>query len=110
MAIAPPFPRVGAGFATTLLHGALISSTGGMRFNLVGLAPDDVDVATIGFPPRNAGRKVLVSISKTAIVLFLGSIDWRFRIWVTALPEKLPKFVTFFIGRELQIGLALFWR
>src|SRR5215467_6482109 len=102
MPIAPDFPRIGAGFAAALFYGALISTARRMRFNFVWLAPDDVDAAAIGLPAGNAGRKALVSVRKAAVVLFLGGVDWRFRIGVAALPEKLRELVAFLVGRELQ--------
>jgi hypothetical protein len=55
MAVAPKLPRIRLRGTAALPHRTVIGAAGGVRFDFVGRAPDDVDVAAIGFPAWNAG-------------------------------------------------------
>src|SRR5689334_21721280 len=107
MAIAPLFPRIGAGFATALLHRALISAARGMRLNLVWLAPDNVNAAAIGFPARDARRKVFVGIGQAAVVFLFGCIDRRLRVGIALVPKNLDELLALLVRGEFQECFAL---
>src|ERR1700757_3121425 len=67
IAITPGFERIRAGGATAFFLGTIVRAAGGMRFNLVGLTPDDVDTAAVRLPAGNAGCEVFIGVSDAAI-------------------------------------------
>ena len=75
VAIAPQLPSIGGGGTAALLRRAVVGAAGGMRLDLIRRAPDDIDVAPVGFPAGYAGGKVFVGVGEAAVVLFPDRVD-----------------------------------
>ena len=108
--IAPGFKRERGRRAPAFFHGSLVSSARGMGLNLVRLAEHDVNPSAIRLPSRNAGRKMLVRVSNTRVVIFLVFVLFGVGSGVAPLPEGLDKLVAFLIVAQLLERRPLFVR
>ena len=108
VAVSPEFPWISAGRAAALPHGAVISATSRMRFDFVRRSPKDIDVAAIGLPSGNAGRKTFIGIGDAPIVVFFEGIFSRIRIRIAELPEMFDELFAFLVGTKPEESRALF--
>lgn len=106
VAIAPLLPSVANGIPSTLLKGTLVSAASGMRVDLVGWTPDDIDAATVGFPARNAGSEVFVGVGQAAIVLFSEGVGGRFRVGIAVVPENFDELLALLVRGKFAKGAA----
>jgi hypothetical protein len=102
MTIAPQLPGIRSGGAAAFPGRAIVGAAGRMRLDLIRRAPDNVDVAAVGFAPRNAGGKVFVGVGEAAVVLFLEWINGRLRIVIAIAPENFLKLIAFLFSAKLQ--------
>ncbi len=98
--IPPGFPRIGRRRTSTFIHRTVVGATGRVRFDFVGLAPNNVDAAAIRSPARYARSKMFVGIGDAAIVLFLEIVVGQIRIGAAAQPERFDKLLALFVGGE----------
>ncbi len=109
MAVAPEFPRISGSCSSTLLGGAIVGAAGGMRIDLIGRSPEDVDMAAIGFPAWDARGEAFVGVGNAAIVLFAVGILRRIRIGIAAAPEFLDELIALFVGSQTKEGVFFFF-
>ena len=108
IAITPILVRIGGGGAAALLLRTIVGAAGGMRLDLVGGAPHDVNAAAIGLPAWNAGSEMLVGISDAAIVLFLVLVFRSVGSGIATQPELLDELVALLVvGKLLESRLLL---
>ncbi len=79
-----------------------------MGFNLVRLAPGDVDAAAVGLPARNTRGIVFVGISDALVVLLTKLVLIGVRIRIAPAPELFNKALALVVGFEFLKGLTLF--
>jgi len=80
-----------------------------MRVDFVRRTPDDVDMAAIGFPARDAGGKVFVGVGDTAIVFFFEFVDGGVGIGIAAVENYFDELFALFVATEAVEGGAFFW-
>jgi hypothetical protein len=110
VAVAPEFPGIGGGRAAALLGWAIVGAAGGVRLDFVRRAPEDVDVAAIGFPAGDAGGEAFVGVGDAAVVLFAVGVFGGVRVGIAAAPEVFDVLLALFVGGETQEGVVLFFR
>src|SRR5712664_3399874 len=108
MAIAPQLPGIRGRGAAALLGSAVVSAAGGVRLNLIGRTPNDVNVAAIRFPARDPGGEVFVGVGEAAVVLLPHWINGRFGVWIAVAPEDLLVLFALFFRAEFEKSTALF--
>jgi hypothetical protein len=78
-----------------------------VRIDFVGRAPEDIDVAAVGFPTGDAGGEAFVGIGDAAIVLFTVGVFGRVGIGIAAPPKFFDELFALFVGGEAEEGVAL---
>src|SRR5437899_8067415 len=101
VAVTPLLKGKGRGLSAAFFHGALVGAAGGMRFDFVGLAKDDVDAAEVGLPSRDTRGEVLVGVGDALIMLFLILVLFCVGRGIATLPEGLDEVVALFVVGEL---------
>ena len=86
MAIAPDIEGIDGGGAAALFGGTVVGAAGGVGIDFVGRAPEDIDVAAIGFPAGDSGGEAVVGVSDAAIVFFTLGVIGRVGIGIAAAP------------------------
>ena len=81
-----------------------------MRVDGVRRAESNIDVAAIGLPPRLAGRKVVVGVRNTPIVLFAEFVVGRVGIGIAAQPELLDERLALLVVAQVLECLPLLVR
>ena len=97
IAIVPDLKGEGRGFAAALIHGPLVSASGRVRFDRVGLAKGNIDVSAIRLPSWLSGCKVFIGIGDAPVMLFAEFVFGRVGIGVAAQPELLDEGVPLLI-------------
>src|SRR5208282_5900930 len=108
VAISPLLERESGRLAATFFHGALVAAARGVRLDLIRRPKHDVSPSTVGLPPGDAGREVLVGIRYAPIVLFFELVFFCVRRGIAALPEGFNELVALFVVRELHEGGSFF--
>src|SRR5437867_4590602 len=106
VAIEPTLKRIGRGRTSAFVRLALVRATRGMGFDLVRLAPHDIDTAAIGFPPRDAGRIVFVRVGNTLVILLAIFILVSVRIGIAPSPEFLYEPLALVVSLQLLESLS----
>ena len=101
----PHLKRKCGGLAAALVHGALVRTAGGMGIDGVRFPEGDIDVAAIRLPARLAGRKVLIRIGDTPVVLFAELVFGRIGIGIAAQPELLDEGIPLLVVAQVLEGL-----
>ena len=68
-----------------------------MGFDLIRLAPNDVDAPPVGFPARNTRREPLVRIRNARVMLFLEFVVYRVGSGIPAKPKLFDELLPLFI-------------
>src|SRR5215472_18169636 len=102
--VGPVFKSIGGGLPATLCHGTVVSAACGVAFDLVGLAPHDVDPAAVRSPSGYAGGEPFVGIGNSAVVLFLELVLDGIRGRIAPLPKRLDELLALFVGLQLKEG------
>src|SRR5437868_5983026 len=71
-----------------------------MIFDIVRLAPDDVDAAAIGHPSGFSGSEALVRVGDAFVVFFFVFVFDGVRSGITTEPELFDELLALFIGRQ----------
>ena len=85
-----------------------VGAAGGVRIDFVGRAPEDIDVAAIGFPAGDAGGVAVVGVGDAAVVLFARIVFGGVGSGIAAGPEILNERIALFVGGEEVEGVAFF--
>src|SRR5664279_5926658 len=101
VAVAPILKGIGGSLATAFFHRTAVAATRGMRVNLVGWTPHNVNAPTVGSRPWDSRRKMFVGVGDAAVVLFLEFVLRRVRSRIAAQPELFDKLVTLLVVRKL---------
>ena len=107
MTVAPQFPWIRGGGTASLFKRTIIGAASRMRFHFIGLTPDDIDTAAVGFPAGNTGSEVLVSVGEAAVMLFPECVRGRFRLGIASVPKNLNELLALVVCREATKRAAL---
>ena len=104
IAIEPTLERIRRGRTSAFVRLALVRATRRVGFDLVGLAPHDIDTAAIRFPPGDPGSVVFVRIGNALVILFSKFILVSIRIRIAPSPEFLYEPFALFISLQFLEG------